>query len=64
MIFDGNPNRLYRFWWISSVAPKASMVLLHGARINPLVKSWSTIASIESNEFDSGRSVMKSMLIV
>ena len=40
------------------------VVLLHGARINPLVKSWSTMASIESNEFDSGRSVMKSMLIV
>jgi len=41
----------------------ASIVLLQGMKITPLVSPWSTTTKIESNPSDSGRSVMKSIVI-
>ena len=40
------------------------MVLLHGASIIAFDRSWSMMTSSASKVFDSGKSVMKSMLIV
>ena len=45
------------------LVPGASIVLLQGSKITPLVDSWSTMTIIESNPLDVGRSVMKSMVM-
>ena len=43
--------------------PVASIVLVQGSRITPLVDPWSTMTMIESNPLDGGRLVMKSMVM-
>ena len=45
------------------LVPVVSIVLVQGSRITPLVDPWSTTTMIESNPLDSGRSVMKSMVM-
>src|SRR5271156_623559 len=46
-----------------SLVPIASMVLLQGSRITPFVDPWSTTTIMESKPSDSGRSVIKSIVI-
>ena len=46
------------------VVPIASMVFVQGARIIPLVESWSATTMRVSLPPDGGRSVMKSMVTV
>ena len=41
--------------------PSAETVLEQGIRITPFIRPWSTTERIESNPFDGGRSVMRSM---
>ena len=43
--------------------PVASIVLLQGSRITPLVDPWSTTTMIEPNPLDVRRSVMKSIVM-
>ena len=43
--------------------PVASIILLQGSKITPLVDPWSTTTMIESKPPDGGRSVMKSMVM-
>ena len=63
MALSGNPYRLYRESSKIFAVPMASIVLLQGSKITPFVDPWSTTTRIESKLSDSGRSVMKSMVI-
>src|ERR1700678_1994074 len=60
---SGNPYRLYKEFNKIVAVPSASIVLLQGSKITPFEDPWSTTTIIESKPSDSGRSVMKSMVM-
>lgn len=64
IIIFGNPNRLNTLSRYSFAVPIASIVLVHGIMATPLVTSWSTTTMRELNPLDSGRAVIKSMVMV
>ena len=61
MILSGSPNCLYRFSRSSFAVPSEVSVLLHGSRITPLDRPWSTTTRIESCPSTGGKSVIRSM---
>ena len=50
---------------VSRMVPVCSavIVVLHDSKITPFVDPWSTMTMIESNPSDTGRSVIKSMVM-
>ena len=61
IILSGSPNLLYKLSSKSFAVPSAVIVLLHGMRITPLLRPWSTMNKMESKAFMVGRSVIKSI---
>ena len=61
IILSGSPNLLYKFSSRSLAVPSMVIILLHGIRITPLLRPWSTTTKIESKASIGGRSVMKSI---
>ena len=60
VILSGSPNLLYKLSSKSFAVPSAVIILLHGRRITPLLRLWSTTTKIESKVFMVGKLVMKS----
>ena len=63
IILSGSPNRLKTSLINRFAVCNAVTVLLQGIRITPCESPWSTTTKIESKLLDSGRSVMKSIVI-
>ena len=63
IILSGIPNLLKTLSTKSCAVCSAVTVLLQGIKITPFVCLWSTTDRIESNPFETGRSVMKSAAI-
>ena len=61
--FSGRPKHLYSE--VSKMVPvcSAMIILLHDSKIIPFVDPWSTKTMIESNPSDTGRLVIKSMVM-
>ena len=59
----GRPKHLYSE--VSRMVPvcSAMIVLLHDSKITLFIDPWSTMTMIESNPSDTGRSVIKSMVM-
>ena len=60
---SGRPKHLYNE--VSKMVPvcSAMIVLLHDSKITPFVDPWFTMTMIELNLSDTGRSVVKSMVM-
>ena len=56
IILSGSPNLLYKLSSRSFAVSSALIVLLHGRRITPLLRPWSTTTRIESKLSMGGRS--------
>ena len=61
MILSGNLNLLYKLSSKSLAVSLAVTVLLHGMRIPPLLRPWSTTTKMELKLSIGGRSVIKSI---
>ena len=60
MTFSCSPNHLKTWLKKSWAIPVASIVLVQGVRITPLLRPWLTMTMTESRPLTRGRSVMRS----
>ena len=63
MALSGSPYRRYKEFKIIDAVFIASIVLWQGSKITPFEDPWSTMTMIESYPSDTGRSVMKSIMM-
>ena len=63
IVLSGRPKHLYNE--VSRIVSicSAMIILLHDSKIALFIDLWSTMTMIESNPSDTGRSVIKSMVM-